>query len=66
MALKGGAAEDPFLPWTGNAAGRACIEKFDIRPGKRIGCTLKVITRGTCTPILFEFPSLTSGDAAPR
>jgi hypothetical protein len=45
---------------------RALIEKFDIRPGKRLGCTLKVITRGTCTPILFDFPSLTPGDAAPR
>jgi len=45
---------------------RAFIEKFDIRPGKRIGCTLKVITRGTCTPILFDFPSLAPGDATPR
>ena len=45
---------------------RAFIEKFDIRPGKRLGCTLKVITRGTCTPILFEFPALAPGDAAPR
>jgi hypothetical protein len=45
---------------------RAFIEKFDIRPGKRLGCTLQVITRGTCTPILFDFPSLTPGDAAPR
>ena len=35
---------------------RAYIEKFDIRPGTRIECTLKVITRGTCTPILFDFP----------
>lgn len=45
---------------------RAFIEKFDIRPAKRLGCTLKVITRGTCTPILFDFPSLASGDATPR
>ena len=35
---------------------RAYIEKFDVRPGTRIGCMLKVITRGTCTPILFDFP----------
>lgn len=35
---------------------RAFMEKFDIRQGTRIGCTLKVITQGTCTPILFEFP----------
>ena len=45
---------------------RAFIERFDIRPGKRYSCTLKVITRGTCTPILFDFPSLTPVDAAPR
>jgi hypothetical protein len=45
---------------------RAFMEKFDIRPGKRLGCTLQVITRGTCTPILFDFPSLTPGNAAPR
>jgi hypothetical protein len=45
---------------------RAFMEKFDIRPGKRLGCTLQVITRGTCTPILFDFPSLTPGDASPR
>jgi hypothetical protein len=45
---------------------KAFIEKFDIRPGMRLGCTLKVITRGTCTPILFDFPSLAPGDAAPR
>ena len=45
---------------------RAFIERFDIRPGKRLGCTLKVITRGSCTPILFDFPSLAPGDAAPR
>ncbi len=44
---------------------RAFIEQFDIRPGKRLVCTLKVITRGTCTPILFDFPTLTPG-AAPR
>lgn len=44
----------------------AAIERFDIRPGKRLGCTLKVITRGTCTPILFEFPSLKADDETPR
>jgi hypothetical protein len=44
----------------------AFMERFDIRPGKRYSCTLKVITRGTCTPILFDFPSLTPVDAAPR
>jgi len=56
----------PFLPDREMSPDRAFMEKFDIRPGKRLGCTLKVITRGTCTPILFEFPALAPGDAAPR
>jgi hypothetical protein len=56
----------PLLPDRETPPERALIEKFDIRPGKRLGCTLKVITRGTCTPILFDFPSLTPGGAAPR
>jgi hypothetical protein len=56
----------PLLPDREMPPDRAFIEKFDIRPGKRLGCTLKVITRGTCTPILFDFPSLAPGDAAPR
>ena len=34
----------------------AYIEQFDVKPGRRLACTLKVITRGTCTPILFDFP----------
>lgn len=45
---------------------RAFIEQFDIRPGKRFNGMLKVITRGACTPILFDFPSLAPGGAAPR
>jgi hypothetical protein len=45
---------------------RAFMDKFDVRPGKRLGCTLKVITQGTCTPILFDFPSLIPSDTAPR
>ena len=56
----------PLLPDRETPPDRALIERFDIRPGKRLGCTLKVITRGTCTPILFDFPSLAPGDAAPR
>jgi hypothetical protein len=55
-----------LLPYREMPPDRAFIEKFDIRPGKQLGCTLKVITRGTCTPILFDFPSLAPGNAAPR
>jgi len=36
------------------------IKKYGIQTGRFFDCTLKVITRGTCTPVLFEFPSLSS------
>jgi len=38
--------------------GRRFLEKNCIRVGETIDCILKVITRGTCTPVLFEFPSV--------
>ena len=56
----------PLLPGGEMPPDRAFIETFDIRPGTRLGCTLKVITRGTCTPILFEFPASAPGDSVPR
>ncbi len=55
-----------LLPDRESPPDRAFMERFDIRPGKRYSCTLQVITRGTCTPILFDFPSLAPGGAAPR
>lgn len=55
-----------LLPDRVNPPDRAFIEKFDIRPGKRYECTLQVITKGTCTPLLFDFPSLTGSAVAPR
>lgn len=36
--------------------GRRFIDQYDIKVGKRIPCVLRVIVRGTCTPVLFEFP----------
>lgn len=62
-----GAVEEPLgkaalerafvlLPDRETPPDRAYIEQFDVRPGRRLSCTLKVITRGTCTPILFDFP----------
>jgi len=35
--------------------------KYDIKNGKRIPCYLKAITRGTCTPVLFDFPTIPQG-----
>jgi len=34
------------------------LEKYGIRTGKSFECHVKVIVRGTCTPILFEFPTI--------
>ncbi len=38
------------------------LEKYDIKVGKVLDCTLKVIVRGTCTPMLFDFPSIAPED----
>jgi len=38
------------------------IEKYDINPGKVLDCNLKVIVRGTCTPVLFDFSFITPED----
>jgi hypothetical protein len=32
------------------------VRKFDIKAGKVLDCTMKVIATGTCTPIVYEFP----------
>lgn len=34
------------------------LATYGIAVGKRFDCSMKVITKGTCTPILFEFPTL--------
>jgi len=34
------------------------LEKYGIEAGKSFECHLKVIVKGTCTPILFEFPTI--------
>lgn len=36
----------------------AFVEKYSLKPGQRLDCVMRVIVRGTCTPILFDFPSL--------
>jgi len=38
------------------------LKKYGIKVGKVFDCYLKVIVRGTCTPILFEFPSIRLDD----
>ena len=34
------------------------LEKYGIEVGKTFDCYLKVITKGACTPILFDFPTI--------
>jgi hypothetical protein len=42
--------------------GRKFLKKYGIKLGKTFNCYLKVITKGSCTPILFEFPTINLGD----
>lgn len=37
------------------------LTKNGIKTGKRYPCIMKVITKGTCTPVLFEFPTIDKG-----
>jgi hypothetical protein len=39
------------------------LTQYGINAGKRFPCYLKVITKGTCTPVLFEFPTINNGTA---
>jgi hypothetical protein len=37
------------------------LTQYGIKTGKRLPCYLKVITKGTCTPVLFDFPTISNG-----
>ena len=38
------------------------LKKYGIEEGRSFDCYLKVIIRGTCTPIIFDFPTIDRGD----
>ena len=38
------------------------LERYQIKTGKILDCILKVIRKGTCTPMLFEFPGINLSD----
>ena len=42
--------------------GAKFLKKYEIEEGRNFGCCLKVIIRGTCTPVLFDFPTIDLGD----
>ena len=46
----------------GSYPGPKFLEKYRIEVGRVFDCYLKVIIKGACTPILFEFPSIRLDD----
>ncbi len=42
--------------------GMRYLKKYGIEVGKQFECSLKVITKGTCTPFFFDFPAIDLGD----
>ncbi|MBW2543982.1 MAG: hypothetical protein JRD43_00640 [Deltaproteobacteria bacterium] len=42
--------------------GAKFLKKYGIKSGRNFECYLKVITKGTCTPVLFDFPAIDLGD----
>lgn len=52
----------PFTLINGALPGKAYLEKYAIRPGARVPCRFMVITKGTCTPTLFDFPGIDQAD----
>lgn len=47
-----------LLTKNGSYPGATFLEKNGIEVGSVLDCTLNVIVRGACTPIIFEFPSI--------
>jgi hypothetical protein len=42
--------------------GSKFLKKYNIRVGEIFECYMKVITKGTCTPVIFEFPTIKLDD----
>lgn len=38
------------------------LRKYEIHVNKELSCCLKVIKKGTCTPVLFDFPTIDRTD----
>ena len=38
------------------------LRKYGIELGKSFDCYMKVITKGTCTPVIFDFPTIDLSD----
>jgi len=44
------------------APGPKFLTKYGIEPGKHFPCIMRVIQTGTCTPIIFDFPTIDLSD----
>jgi hypothetical protein len=55
-----------FTLKNGSPPSQKFLEKYRIEPGRIFDCTLQVITRGSCTPTLFEFAGIDRGDYGTR
>lgn len=42
----------------GRAPGQRFVDHYKLRPGLSLPCRLRLIRKGTCTPVLFEFPGI--------
>lgn len=42
--------------------GEQYLKKYGLKKGKPLKCTLKAITSGTCTPVIFEFDEVNTID----
>ncbi len=53
-----GAGEHPLRLTNSWYPGEKYLSKYGIADGKSFACTLKVRKTGTCTPTVFEFPTI--------
>lgn len=42
--------------------GEGFMEEYGIAPNARLACTVRVMTKGTCTPLIFAFDEVDTGD----
>ncbi len=54
--------EHLFTLRNGWYAGPRYLEKYGIQPGEKYPCILKLIEKGTCAPVVFEFETIDSRD----
>ena len=54
--------EYPLLLKNNSYPDQAFLEKYGIEVGRILDCYLMVSIKGTCTPLLFEFPSIRLDD----